>query len=103
MVGDDPGVCFSWAVEVGTTTTAQAMPTGSQERIRRTGFIGVASSMEASRGLDPPGLFYGRCGYNGGRRSAMPPAVLTIGHSNHPLERFLSLLARHGVEALVDI
>ena len=33
----------------------------------------------------------------------MPPVVLTIGHSNHPLERFLALLARHGVEALVDI
>ena len=27
----------------------------------------------------------------------------TIGHSNHPLDRFLALLARHGVEALVDI
>src|SRR5262245_64117774 len=36
-------------------------------------------------------------------RSAMPPAVLPIGHSNHPLERFLALLAQHGVEALVDI
>jgi uncharacterized protein (DUF488 family) len=33
----------------------------------------------------------------------MPPAVLTIGHSNHPLDRFLALLAQHGVEALVDI
>jgi uncharacterized protein (DUF488 family) len=33
----------------------------------------------------------------------MPPVVLTIGHSNHPLDRFLDLLARHGVEALVDI
>ncbi len=33
----------------------------------------------------------------------MPPAVLTIGHSNHPLDRFLALLARHGIEALVDI
>jgi uncharacterized protein (DUF488 family) len=33
----------------------------------------------------------------------MPPSVLTIGHSNHPLDRFLALLARHGVEALVDI
>jgi uncharacterized protein (DUF488 family) len=33
----------------------------------------------------------------------MPPAVLTIGHSNHPLDRFLALLARHEVEALVDI
>jgi uncharacterized protein (DUF488 family) len=33
----------------------------------------------------------------------MPPVVLTIGHSNHPLERFLALLARHGVEALADV
>jgi uncharacterized protein (DUF488 family) len=33
----------------------------------------------------------------------MPPAVLTIGHSNHPLDCFLALLARHKVEALVDI
>ena len=33
----------------------------------------------------------------------MPPAVLTIGHSNHPLERFLALLVQHEVEALVDI
>jgi uncharacterized protein (DUF488 family) len=29
--------------------------------------------------------------------------LLTIGHSNHPLDRFLALLGRHGVEALVDI
>ena len=33
----------------------------------------------------------------------MPLAVLTIGHSNHPLGRLLALLARHEVEALVDI
>jgi uncharacterized protein (DUF488 family) len=33
----------------------------------------------------------------------MPPSVLTIGHSNHPLDRFLSLLAQHQTEALVDI
>jgi uncharacterized protein (DUF488 family) len=33
----------------------------------------------------------------------MPPTVLTVGHSNHPLDRFLALLARHQVEALVDI
>ena len=33
----------------------------------------------------------------------MPPSVLTTGHSNHPLDRFLALLAQHGVEALVDI
>lgn len=33
----------------------------------------------------------------------MPPSIFTIGHSNHPLDRFLSLLARHEVGALVDI
>src|SRR5262249_54449707 len=51
-----------------------------------------------------------RCGYSTGaartmsaERSVMPPVVLTIGHSNHPLERFLALLARPGVEALADI
>src|SRR5437660_8025151 len=38
-----------------------------------------------------------------GGRDAMPPSVLTIGHSNHPLGRFLALLAQHEVEALVDI
>ncbi|MBI3201297.1 MAG: DUF488 domain-containing protein [Myxococcales bacterium] len=29
-------------------------------------------------------------------------SVLTIGHSNHPLEKFLGLLRQHGVEVLVD-
>jgi uncharacterized protein (DUF488 family) len=29
--------------------------------------------------------------------------LFTVGHSNHPLDRFLALLARHGVGALVDI
>ncbi len=29
--------------------------------------------------------------------------ILTIGHSNHPLEVFLDLLARHRVEVLADI
>jgi uncharacterized protein (DUF488 family) len=33
----------------------------------------------------------------------MPLSVFTVGHSNHPLDRFLALLARHGIEALVDI
>jgi len=31
----------------------------------------------------------------------MPPSVLTIGHSTHPLDRFLALLARHEIKALV--
>jgi uncharacterized protein (DUF488 family) len=29
--------------------------------------------------------------------------IFTIGHSTYPLERFLALLAQHGIEALVDI
>jgi uncharacterized protein (DUF488 family) len=29
--------------------------------------------------------------------------LFTVGHSTHPLERFLALLARHGVEALADV
>jgi len=29
-------------------------------------------------------------------------SVLTIGHSNHPIERFLGLLREHGVEVPVD-
>lgn len=30
-------------------------------------------------------------------------SVLTIGHSNHPMETFLELLIRHGVTALADV
>jgi uncharacterized protein (DUF488 family) len=33
----------------------------------------------------------------------MPKDLFTIGHSNHPLDRFLAVLAQHEVEALVDI
>ncbi len=33
----------------------------------------------------------------------MQTQVFTIGHSNLPLEQFLALLTRHGIEALVDI
>jgi uncharacterized protein (DUF488 family) len=33
----------------------------------------------------------------------MAPSILTIGHSRHPLDRFLDLLARHGVEVLADV
>ena len=29
--------------------------------------------------------------------------ILTIGHSTHPIERFIALLRQHGVERLVDI
>ena len=30
-------------------------------------------------------------------------AILTLGHSNHPLERFLGLLAEHGITAVADV
>lgn len=33
----------------------------------------------------------------------MPPRLFTIGHSTHPLERLLVLLARHHVEVVADI
>lgn len=35
--------------------------------------------------------------------SSVPPQLFTIGHSTHPLERFLALLARHHVEVVADI
>lgn len=31
------------------------------------------------------------------------PALWTIGHSNHPLEVFLDLLNRHGIELVADV
>src|SRR3954464_15982305 len=33
----------------------------------------------------------------------LPSGLFTIGHSTHPLDGFLKLLARHGIEALADI
>ncbi|HEV2616904.1 MAG TPA: DUF488 domain-containing protein [Candidatus Acidoferrales bacterium] len=33
----------------------------------------------------------------------MNPTILTIGHSNRPIEDFLALLKAHGVERLVDV
>jgi uncharacterized protein (DUF488 family) len=32
-----------------------------------------------------------------------PPLVFTIGHSTHPIERFVALLKRNGIEALADV
>jgi uncharacterized protein (DUF488 family) len=32
-----------------------------------------------------------------------PPEVLTIGHSTHPIERFLHLLAQHAVTVVADV
>jgi uncharacterized protein (DUF488 family) len=33
----------------------------------------------------------------------MPPQLFTIGHSTHPLDRFLALLAQHHIEVVADI
>jgi uncharacterized protein (DUF488 family) len=30
------------------------------------------------------------------------PSILTVGHSKHPIEKFLRLLRQHGVQVLVD-
>jgi uncharacterized protein (DUF488 family) len=35
--------------------------------------------------------------------STDPRPLLTIGHSNHPTEQFLALLARHRVETVADV
>src|SRR5689334_1591593 len=37
------------------------------------------------------------------RPEAPPFGLVTIGHSTHPLDGFLGLLDRHGIEALADI
>jgi len=29
--------------------------------------------------------------------------IFTIGHSTHPIEEFLEMLAAHGVEQLIDV
>ncbi|MBS0210959.1 MAG: DUF488 domain-containing protein [Planctomycetes bacterium] len=34
---------------------------------------------------------------------ATSPALFTIGHSTHPIERFIALLQQHGVAALIDV
>lgn len=33
----------------------------------------------------------------------MTTTVHTIGHSNHPIERFIALLREHGIDTLVDV
>lgn len=37
-----------------------------------------------------------------GQPSARAPRILTVGHSDHPLEHFLGLLKRHSVDVIVD-
>ena len=38
-----------------------------------------------------------------GRRRGAAVAVLTVGHSNHPLEKFLAILKAHRVERVLDV
>src|SRR5215213_7897648 len=35
--------------------------------------------------------------------NAMPLQLFTVGHSTHPIDDFLRLFARHGIEALADV
>jgi uncharacterized protein (DUF488 family) len=37
------------------------------------------------------------------RSTESPPAIYTIGHSNHALEDLIGLLRRHGIELVVDV
>ncbi|MDE0498305.1 MAG: DUF488 domain-containing protein [Acidimicrobiaceae bacterium] len=32
-----------------------------------------------------------------------PAKIWTVGHSNHPADRFLALLQQHGIETVVDV
>src|SRR5688572_19377894 len=34
---------------------------------------------------------------------ASPSPLYTVGHSNHPIERFLALLEQHGIKVLADV
>src|SRR5712672_2255925 len=38
-----------------------------------------------------------------GREDSPAPHIFTIGHSNHPLDRFLDLLRTHSVATVVDV
>jgi len=37
-----------------------------------------------------------------GRAQSAPREIFTIGHSNHPIEKFVSLLTQHSIRILVD-
>jgi uncharacterized protein (DUF488 family) len=39
----------------------------------------------------------------GGRGEGGPRAIFTLGHSNRPLEDFLSILKAHGIERILDV
>ena len=61
------------------------------EMVRR---IPRRSRTEPTMSLDPTEIAH---------PETMPSGLFTIGHSTHPLDEFLGLLARHGIEALADI
>jgi uncharacterized protein (DUF488 family) len=43
-------------------------------------------------------------GFRHARAIFLPPTMIyTVGHSNHPIERFLPLLQRHGIALLADV
>jgi uncharacterized protein (DUF488 family) len=41
--------------------------------------------------------------HGGGGWGEGAPRILTVGHSNHPVERLVALLQQHGVQVLVDV
>ena len=40
---------------------------------------------------------------NGKRKTEDKPRIWTVGHSNHPLEKFLATLKVHGIEGVIDV
>lgn len=73
----------------------RAGPVGLQVPRRRT-LRGTVT--ERGRSGEPT-----RAGRAGERAAAGGSAVYSIGHSRHPLERFLELLRLHGIDVVVDV
>ena len=81
------------------TGEAAAGLAGSRPAIRSTCGTGKRRSPHATRNRMPPAS-------RGSGNPVMPddgPGLFTIGHSNQALDHFLSLLQRHGIEAVADV
>ena len=59
--------------------------------------------MSGVRGKAPAALSVSDITYNVSVERTSGPTVYTIGHSGHPIDQFLGLLALHEIEILVDV
>ncbi len=63
----------------------------------------AAAKSAAQPGLSSRRIFSGDAGLHRPGASPRTKPIKTIGHSNHPIERFVALLKAGGVECLVDV